>query len=262
MNLSSTDIVAYLGAMAWIPQLLKWGFKAIAKPVVTITPEKNVSIGFTSFGSIFNLRVSINVDRKDTVLDFIGVKLTHESGAEHFFEWAGMTEFFSEVKSEKGENQIIQRDVVPISVKLNTLSIVERYFRFQDPIFMDANKIKLDELTEHQVFLKKRNPHSYHDEFLNSKNFDDYLKFFREQFWWLVGTYKVSFIVRSPAKMKFIKETFEFRLTQNDVDSLKNNLNEIKNPIENYIKKGVHGFIEHPFSVMAWINPRLQKIKK
>jgi hypothetical protein len=88
MNMSSTEIAAYLGAMAWIPQILKWGYTAVIKPAITISPEKSVSIGFTVFGPIFNLRLSINVDRKDTLIDFIGVKLVHEDGASHSFEWA------------------------------------------------------------------------------------------------------------------------------------------------------------------------------
>ena len=64
MNMNSTEVAAYLGAMAWIPQILKWGYRSIIKPVITITPEKSVSIGFTVLGPIFNLRLSINVDRK------------------------------------------------------------------------------------------------------------------------------------------------------------------------------------------------------
>jgi hypothetical protein len=64
---------------------------------------------------------------------------------------------------------------------LSTLSVVERHFRFQDSIFQEMHKIKLDELTEHQIYLKK-NDVNYHDAFLKSKNFDDYLRYIREQF--------------------------------------------------------------------------------
>lgn len=261
MNMNSTEIVAYLGAMAWIPQVIKWIYKIFTKPLITVIPEKFISIGFTSWGPIFNLRLSINVDRKDTFVDFIGVKLVHEDGSTHFLEWAGMTEFFSEVKNDKGESQTIQRDVVPISIKLSTLSMIERHFRFLDASFTDANKIKLDELTEHQMHMKKNDP-NYHDAFLKSKNFDDYLKFFREKFWWKAGKYTVSFVVRSPAKMKLLRNSFEFRLTQDNVDALKNNLDEIKIPIENYIKKGVPGFVELPMPTFAWMNPALKKVQK
>ena len=74
MNITTTDIIACLGAAAWIPQIITWGYKAITKPVLTITPDRTVSIGHTILGPIFNLRLSINVDKKDTLIDFIELK--------------------------------------------------------------------------------------------------------------------------------------------------------------------------------------------
>lgn len=257
MNINSTDIVAYLGALAWAPQILKFGYSTIAKPKITITPEKNVSMGFTVLGPIFNLRLSINVDRKDTLIDYVGVKLEHEDGSAHNFEWAGMSEFFSEVKNNKGESNIVQRDIVPISIKLSTLSIVERFFRFQESSFIEKNKSELDKLMEHNQLLKKTSS-NYPEEFLKSKEFIEYLSFFKEHFWWKVGTYTVSFYVRSPMKVTMVTEVYEFRLTQNEIDSLESNLKEIKNPIENIIKGGAAGYIPHP-DMFAWLTISLKK---
>jgi hypothetical protein len=71
----------------------------------------------------------------------------------------------------------------------------------------------------------------------------------------------LRFVTRSPAKIKVTYDLFEFRLTQDNIESLKNNLNEIRNPIENFLKKGVDGFVEHPAPIFSWINPSLRKIK-
>ena len=237
INLNTTDVIAYLGAAAWIPQIITWGYNAITKPVLTITPDRTVSIGHTIFGPIFNLRLSINVDKKDTLIDFIGIEVQHESGAKHTLEWTGMTEFFSEVKNSAGDNQIIQRDIVPISVKLSTLSLIERFFRFQDSSFISVNKVEVDKLTEHQQFMRKKNA-AYHDDFLNSKEVDAYIKFMRSNFYWQAGSYSVSFLVRSPAPSKLQPCKYQFKLTQDNVDMLKNNLDEVKADIEHFIKKG------------------------
>jgi hypothetical protein len=70
--MESTDIAAYLGALAWLPQL----------PVIRIIPDRTAQIGHTIFGPIFNLRLSIDVNKKDTIVDFIGVQLRHKGGAE------------------------------------------------------------------------------------------------------------------------------------------------------------------------------------
>jgi len=113
----------------------------------------------------------LNVDRKDTLIDFVGVELVHEDGSAHCFEWAGMSEFFSEVKNNKGESNIVQRDIVPISIKLSTLSIVERFFRFQETSFIEENKAMLDDLMEYNTLLKKNHHPNYPDEFFVSENF-------------------------------------------------------------------------------------------
>ncbi len=258
INLSTTAIVAYLGAAAWFPQILNWVYIYFTKPVLTITPAKFVSIGHTTFGPIFNLRLSINVDKKDTLIDFIGIELCHQSGSKHNFEWMGMTEFFSEVKNNKGENQVVQRDIVPISIKLSTLSLVERFFRFQDSIFIQSNKIELDKATETQQYMKK-NKLDYYDEFLKSKEFHDYLKFTRTSFYWQAGTYTVTFYVRSPEKIKFKKTIFKLELTQNNVDMLINNLNEIKTDIEFLIKKPDLPDFSGQQGNWAWCNVNLNK---
>lgn len=258
--MSTTDIVAYLGAAAWIPQIIGWFYNLFTKPVVTIIPEKAVSIGYTTFGPIFNLRLSINVDKKDTLVDFLGVEICHENGAKHNFEWIGMTEFFSEVKNNSGENQIIQRDIIPISIKLNTLSLTERFFRFQDSAFIKSNKIELDALTEVQQYMRRQNK-NYHDDFLKSKKFEDYLKFNRAKFFWQAGKYTAIFDVRSPTAIKFKKKFFKFELSQDNVDMLKHNLEEVKTDIECIIKKpDLPDFDGHPGNWM-WLNSTLSKIE-
>lgn len=257
----STTVLAYLGATAWIPQIFNWIHSYCTKPLLTITPDKIVTIGHTAFGPIFNLRLSINVDNKDTLIDFLGVSIRHEDNSQHDFEWTGMTEFFSEVRNNAGENQIIQRDIVPISIKLSTLSLVERFFRFQDSEFIKTNKHELDKLTEKQQYMKKKDS-NYHDSFLNTKEIDDYLKFTRKKFFWKAGVYTIAFIVRSPTKIKVRHTAFKFELSQDNVDMLKNNLNEIKTDIEFLIKtsdlpdfKGKHGN-------WSWCNINLIRHKK
>jgi hypothetical protein len=232
MQITPTDIIACLGATAWLPTI----YTRFTKPIITITPDKTALIGFTIFGPIFNLRLSINVDRKDTLIDFIGVEICHEDGSKHQFEWAGMTEFFSEVKNNKGENQTIQRDVVPIAIKLNTLSLIERYFKFQDTAFIKSEQIQGNKLLDVLQYMQNQDK-NYHDDFLKSKEFEDYLKFIRGNFYLRAGNYLVKFYIRSPAAIKVIESNFKFQLTQDQVDSLKGNMAEVKKSIEVFIKK-------------------------
>lgn len=71
----------------------------------------------------------------------------------------------------------------------------------------------------------------------------------------------MSFLPRSPQRVKVIHETFEFQLTQSQIDALQNNLNEIKNPIENVIKGGAAGYVPHP-DMFVWLSVSLRKTTK
>ena len=81
INISATDIVAYLGAAAWIPQIVKWLYNLYTRPIITITPEKSASVGYTMFGPIFNLRLSINVDKKGILSNSTGNRSYFDHGA-------------------------------------------------------------------------------------------------------------------------------------------------------------------------------------
>lgn len=260
--METTDIAAYLGALAWLPQLFRWGYSYITKPVIRIIPDRTAQIGHTIFGPIFNLRLSIDVNRKDTIVDFIGVQLRHKDGGTYDFEWMGMNEIFSEVISpgvkSPETNQIVQKDVFPIAIKISSLSLVERFFRFQERGFISENRIKRDDLLKANNLAKKMKQ--------QGKNVDSfwidmekYLTFLREQFIWKAGKYTIKFIIRSPAKFDSVQENAEFELTQEDIDTLNLNFS-----VMDLIKKNVENELENNGQQLeeinwVWINPEIQK---
>jgi hypothetical protein len=254
VNFTTTDIIAYLGAASWLPQIISWIARVCIKPVVTIIPEKNAEIGYTVYGPIFNLRLAINVDRKDSLVHHLGVTIQHEDGSKHEFEWSGMIETFSQVKSSRGESQVIERNIIPISIKLSPSFLMERFFRFNEIQFAINNKIALDNLDEQQVYMKKHNK-AYQDEFMKSKHLDDYLRFIREHFFWKAGVYHISFNIRSQPKSKLTENAFKFELTQKNIDSLRENLTQVEVAIENYIKTGDYPNYTQKDVKWVWVNP-------
>lgn len=109
-------------------------------------PDKIVEIGFSTYGPILNLRLSINVGNKDTILSYVGTDVSHQEGDKHQLAWAGMTETFSEITNGKGDNQLVQRNYTPIAIKLGTSILTERFYRFQDKKFILENKLKVEKL--------------------------------------------------------------------------------------------------------------------
>ncbi len=74
------DWIAILGALAWTPHLLSYIRSLLTKPEIQIITPRTVSLGFTSYGSIFNLNLAFSVKNKDIVISSISIRLKHESG--------------------------------------------------------------------------------------------------------------------------------------------------------------------------------------
>src|SRR5258708_7204841 len=75
-GLGWSDIVALVGAAAWLPQL--WRF--FQRPKVTPIAGGRIEIGFSNLGPIFNPKVAFRVERREALVTGIEFRVTHEKG--------------------------------------------------------------------------------------------------------------------------------------------------------------------------------------
>lgn len=251
------EIAAYVGAAAWLPQIISFIYRAAIRPKVTIVPERKVEIGYTTFGPIFNLRLAVSAVRKDTIIDHVGVLIKHEGGSVHEFEWEGMKETFSEIKDLSGNMQFVERDYSPIALVLNRQGVIERFFRFQAPSFHSKQKSLLRAATDHQAYLKSTKT-DYHDDLINSKQLHDVIEFYKEYFFWKSGHYTVKFSVKSPSKVELTESSFTFELKPYEVEDLMKNMPMIKAEASNLIYKGTEGFEPEPVN-WQWVSTSLER---
>lgn len=254
-----TEIVAYIGAAAWLPQIVFAIYKASIKPKVTIVPEKSVEIGYTTNGPIFNLRLAVSAAKKDTIIDHVGVSIQHQDGEVHDFTWAGMKETFSEIKDQSGNTQSIEREFSPIALVLNRLGLTERFFRFQDPIFHSESKALTRKATDHQAYLKSNNG-DYHDDLLKSKELHEIFNFSKQYFYWKAGKYTVTFSVKSPNPIVFTETKYTFELNQHEIDDLVKNIEQIKIAASNFIKSDIEEF-EPEEVTWKWAGSALERVE-
>ena len=78
--MTPTEIVAYIGAAAWLPQIATWIYRKVVQPIVTIVPDKYAEVGFTSYGPIFNMRMAFSAENKDVIVDGFELLLQHSDG--------------------------------------------------------------------------------------------------------------------------------------------------------------------------------------
>jgi hypothetical protein len=260
MEWRAVEVAAFLGAGAWIPQVASWIAKAATKPTLTIIPDKAASIGFTTYGPIFNLHLALAVDKKDTILTKLKVNLRHDAGDQREFTWRGMTETFSAIRDQSGIQQgRIEKDQAAIALKITTANLTEKFFRFQEDRFEQHISPILKEAVKHKNYLESQDPH-YHDTFLRSERYRALVDAHRECFWWRAGKYEVRFLVQSTQRPRVVPPMFEFDLTQTDVDFLESNLRMIDPSFEQQVKEGLPDYTIQRIA-WAWRDPILRAPK-
>ncbi len=233
--LSAAEIAAYIGAAAWVPQIVTWVYNKYITPNVMIIPEPQVELGFTTYGPIFNIRLALSVERKDAIIDGVKVLLRHENGEVHSLSWTGMRETFSEITDSAGNRQLIEKDQPAIAIKLSTLGLVEKFVRFHELEFHNKCRIALNDVIDHFNYLKKTKT-DYRELLLESKLFFDMIELYKSCFWWKPGRYFINFDIHSPNKTTLQENKLSFFLSQHDTDSLRQNLDLLRDVHENLIK--------------------------
>src|ERR1700722_12039873 len=87
---SASSIAAYIGALAWLPQIFWWISKKIVKPIMSVYPDDKIKIGYMFLGPIINLRLALISEEKDALINCCQVEILHENGEKRLFAWKQM----------------------------------------------------------------------------------------------------------------------------------------------------------------------------
>lgn len=221
--MTGSDLAAYIGAAAWLPIVIAWGYRTFVRPRVTIVPGEVPEIGFTTFGPIINIRMAITTARKPAIIDSLGFVLVHEDGSTRTFHWAGMTEDLSQVVDTAGNRQRIEKEQTAIAFHVGIESLLEKFVRFQDRSFHERLQRVLDPYSEKIHFQLKQKQFTAAN-LINSKEFDELERAWAREFTWKPGRYTGRFFVGSPSRVVLKKAIFTFSLADTDIEVLKRNL--------------------------------------
>lgn len=256
--MTPTEIAAYIGATAWLPQIATWIYRRVVQPIVTIVPDKYAEVGFTSYGPIFNMRMAFSVENKDIIIDGFELLLRHSDGDTYTLRWAGLKETFSEIIDASGNRQVIERDQTPIALKIGTESLIEKFVRFQEPRYHETDRPVISNLIAHFNFLKRSNPENYVSQALSSKELFSVLETRQKAFLWKPGHYQITLRLSSPKKFKLTQSQFDFELTSLDTDRLKENLNNLEIELKGLIKSNLPDFKSEAIN-WNWANVNVRK---
>lgn len=242
------EIAAYIGAAAWLPQIATWIYRKAIEPSIRIMPNQYAEVGFTSFGPIFNVRLAFSAENKDAIVDGIEMLVRHQDGESRTLRWAGLGETFSEITDTAGNRQIIGRDQSPIAIKIGTQSLLEKFVRFQEPRYHEADRPVTQALAAQFNFLKQSKPTEYVPDVLASRELFSVLEARQKSFWWKPGRYNIELRLSSPRKFKLFNSSFYFNLTSIDVDLLKKNVASLDVELRNIISSNLPDFKVQPLN--------------
>lgn len=253
-----TEIAAYIGAAAWLPQIITWVYSSLSKPYVTIVPDKFVEVGFTTFGPIFNLRMMLFTDKKHLIVDGLEFIIRHEDGDSHTIRWSGLLETFSEITDDTGNRQVVSKDQTPIAIKIGPDTTTEKFIRFQEQRFHDADRPRTLELVAHFNFLKSTSDKDFVKKTLESKEFSSVIENRENSFWWKPGRYEVEAKLSAIGKFHSPTQKYFFILSDVDVKRLRLNIKTISEDLTNTVNSNLPDFMPTPID-WYWANVEINK---
>lgn len=260
--MDAIDWIAIVGAAAWTPQIITWMHRALTQPKVSLHLHLLPQIGYTTLGPIFNVTFALLSEKKDAILNKISATLRHESGASYTFDWAGLSEDLSEIQNPIGPIMSIKKTSLPLVIKVLHTGVAQVFVRFLHEQF-NANLRKASApALDRFIFLKtsgKLNTEEEIEGLISEQQFVEVMKLFNSEFIWVAGKYTVKFEFGSPNKFKYKKSEYTFELSQDDIDNLRKNIDNIKLDLIQTAKVGIIPDYKPKGITWMWRNPELRK---
>jgi len=220
------ELIAVLGALAWLPHLISLAKSYLTKPEVRIFTQKSAEIGFSTYGPIFNMRIAFFVKNHDLVIFNFKINVTHESGEEKVYEWRVLRQQLLQMHTSEGSIPYEKENSV-LAFKLNQKEIEERIIQCQDISFIAGKKAIEDKAIKRLSFDIEQEGFDA-IEFLDCQEMLDVYSYIKHGFSWKAGKYKVVFQIETPESFNLVDNEYEFTLMPIDIEVLEKNKDSIK----------------------------------
>lgn len=223
-------ITAVLGALAWLPQIIKWLVNWIRKPKIKIIGDDEAQIGYVAFGSVLNVNLSFISQHKSSLIEDMDLEIIDKNNSTYNFKWAWYGETYYELKAPFASATMgkQQKAIAFVSYKD---ALIEKLVGFQSVDFRERKKElinKINQLIENQKYTGNINL----DVIKQSNEYIDLMRLCDESLIWKKGNYMATCKVYiSGNKTPFIYK-FSFVLTETDISNLKSNIKLAKLIIE------------------------------
>jgi hypothetical protein len=223
--------LAFLGALAWLPQIIIFIKNILTKPSISIISDKQIEVGYTSYGPIINIDLAFSSEKKDALINKICLELKHEKQEREVFMWEWFEEFLLEMAIPNQGRIPYTKKQKAFAIKVLTNSLSEKKIGFQIPelkakankLIFELNGMKQNILEQEQDINIVKSQKEYHSLINLSKS----------SFIWKVGKYEINIDVFTKENKEPFKHNIEFSLSDFDIKQLEKNIEMLNIMIEN-----------------------------
>jgi hypothetical protein len=250
--MTAAEIAAYIGALAWIPQLLQWLYGWLSRPKLKLLSGETMGAGYNHFGPVLTLTTAISCDRRDALIRKVTLKITHEKGDKRHLTWVWLSETQMQISIPTGETLDFAKNQPALALKVGPQLLAEKKITFSDREFQAKYAGMTDILLHHYDYLK-RTTSDPEDSLIRSREFMDAQDFFSKSFYWKEGRYDFEVELEMVGRYNRHKEKFVVVFTKSDVDMLQANTTLYEQQVRVMLK--LHGGEQSAFPQWKWVNP-------
>ena len=222
------DLAAFIGAAAWLPQIVQWVYRLSLRPKVQIVCGQTVDIQFDDEGPGVDLTFALIASRRSCTAKNITARLRHGNGRTMTLEWSQLTEPIVHMwglGQATGQAGVLARSQPAIALRLEEGTTVERGVTFQDrtlrkslsrsnQALMELGRVATETGRQPVEHVRASN------EFLALRDL------FKHAFAWEVGEYELEVRV-SLFEGGAAKSRWRFALSESDVELIRRNLSAL-----------------------------------
>jgi hypothetical protein len=222
--MTAADIVAYIGAAAWAPQIVTWIYRAVSKPRLTIVSAGTVEVGFSMFGPIVNATLAISSERRDALIEKITLQITHEHGEKRLLVWRMLNENQQQIRDPQGNISSQYKNNPAVALKVSTLALTEKTIGFHDPNFESMERVRAAGIVEQFRHLEGIGGNAAAlDQLLSSIEFERARREFESYMYWRAGEYEFSFSAQLAGVKNPHVQRFAVTFVEGDIETLRKN---------------------------------------
>lgn len=245
------DIIAILGALAWLPQIFSWIYNWMKKPKISIYHDGEAEVGYIKNGNVFNLRFSFLARDKHALIDDMELELTNIDGAHHTLKWMWYSETFYELQGPAG-NSIMAKQQNAIAINAFKDVLIEKFIGFQSATFLEKKKqlaYKLTTFIENQ----KINGDVNIDDIKRSNEYNELIRLYKNSLFWKAGEYSAVAKIHVADTNETISHSFNFRLSELEIDTLNKNIEFAKSVVDTEFVDTT----QQPIGAWLWAKPTI-----